>query len=1193
MKSISSVSLEAGRELLDFGGQSISGGMAEEQLQGAVAIHNMLAKEGVAYLADEVGMGKTYVALGAVALLRHYHPDLRVLYIAPRENIQRKWLKEHANFVSSNFRVRDLCVRSLTGQSATPLVACDNLADWARGAVLDSHRDFVLRLTSFSFPLPRESERWKEKRAELLELTPALEGVAIDLRNKEQFKASYACALNTVLPHYDLVVIDEAHNLKHGRRSKAARNMALRRLLGLEEEGELPRGYGRRFDRLLLLSATPLETDFRELWNQLDLLGFGAGELEGLCDNDLPLDDRRALAAQFMVRRITGLSIAEAIHTKNMYRREWRAGGTSAFDEPLEISSDRQRLVVALVQKKVAEVISSPRFGSSFQMGMLASFESFSKTAKVSDAAGEQDAAFDDLEQTDDDEEREGVDSNAVNRLSQAYERTFGEPMPHPKMDALVDGLKETFETGDKTLVFVRRVNSVPELIAKLGREYDEWLLPRLREALPAKVAADFQRIEELYEEERSSRAAAKAVSSALERERRKRGLGEDADDEVADALEKPATDDDAGGRETFFSWFFRGEGPSGWLSGAAFRKNRLQSEGSFLSTVFDDNYVLDLLDWPNDPVDAVANACAMAAEAASDTLRAWAWRAFRHVSAAKRASRYAVFHAYQQAALGLLANRAKGEIKKTANTVLSVVYPGAPHGPAEGVADNFPPPAEPLSARTFFTELRHRPSLQRQLWPQPASGDSRSRLEDRERRRELLGSVARLGHAFIDVWLTAIKLSGTMKLGERGRGDDQAEAFANALLDELEEQQNTGTAFGAFAELAAVGQHHDLILRTNFPEALRMPIRALARMFGDALGSQMPIGGMYGGVNQRLVRQFRMPGYPIVLITTDVLQEGEDLHTFCSRVVHYGISWTPSSMEQRTGRVDRISSLVHRRLDGREEPALGEEKLQVFYPYLSDSVERLQVARVLERMNRFLRSVHTRQDEPIDASRLDVAEALSRASVVPPPIEGRLESAFPVAPELLKGRLKRPRHDERELSQLLEHFKSIVDELRSRLLIEVAASEENYALYGTLRLVDGLVIRAESELTEEARRQPFALYLRPSASSGFTLLHVSSPVGQWSSDSLSPLEILKLQSELPGLRLCDQRDDRSSYTLSAESEIVFSPKLTQPEEVEDLLVRSTLGAAWMEQRLFGGLVDESFDVFAKELRQEASHVSR
>jgi len=111
----------------------------------------------------------------------------------------------------------------------------------------------------------------------------------------------------------------------------------------------------------------------------------------------------------------------------------------------------------------------------------------------------------------------------------------------------------------------------------------------------------------------------------------------------------------------------------------------------------------------------------------------------------------------------------------------------------------------------------------------------------------------------------------------------------------------------------------------------------------------------MSGQVNQTLVRQFRMPGYPLVLITTELLQEGEDLHTFCSAVHHYGIAWTPSSMEQRIGRLDRVRSHTERRLiDIKGRSPRGDELLQVYFPHLEDTVEVLQVHRVLERMNFF-----------------------------------------------------------------------------------------------------------------------------------------------------------------------------------------------------------------------------------------------
>src|SRR5687767_2488077 len=98
------IDVDTARNLLDFGARIGEGQRAEEQLKGAVAVHNLLQSQRIAYLADEVGMGKTYVALGALALFRHYDPDFRVLVVAPRGNIQAKWMKELRNFVTHNVR---------------------------------------------------------------------------------------------------------------------------------------------------------------------------------------------------------------------------------------------------------------------------------------------------------------------------------------------------------------------------------------------------------------------------------------------------------------------------------------------------------------------------------------------------------------------------------------------------------------------------------------------------------------------------------------------------------------------------------------------------------------------------------------------------------------------------------------------------------------------------------------------------------------------------------------------------------------------------------------------------------------------------------------------------------------------------------------------------------------------------------
>ncbi len=99
------------------------------------------------------GWERRMSALGAMALFRHFQPDFRVLIIAPRENIQMKWVKELNNFVEHNVRFPDMRVKSLDGRPVKPLVACGNLLELIHEVTVDSNRDFFTRLTSFSLPL--------------------------------------------------------------------------------------------------------------------------------------------------------------------------------------------------------------------------------------------------------------------------------------------------------------------------------------------------------------------------------------------------------------------------------------------------------------------------------------------------------------------------------------------------------------------------------------------------------------------------------------------------------------------------------------------------------------------------------------------------------------------------------------------------------------------------------------------------------------------------------------------------------------------------------------------------------------------------------------------------------------------------------------------------------------------------------
>jgi hypothetical protein len=57
----------------------------------------------------------------------------------------------------------------------------------------------------------------------------------------------------------------------------------------------------------------------------------------------------------------------------------------------------------------------------------------------------------------------------------------------------------------------------------------------------------------------------------------------------------------------------------------------------------------------------------------------------------------------------------------------------------------------------------------------------------------------------------------------------------------------------------------------------------------------------------------FNTPLLPEILVCTAVGQEGIDLHRECRHVIHYDLGWNPATIEQRTGRTDRIGSKTER----------------------------------------------------------------------------------------------------------------------------------------------------------------------------------------------------------------------------------------------------------------------------------------
>lgn len=1166
------IDLEAARALLDFS-KRIDAHRAEEQLRGAVALHNILEKERFAYLADEVGMGKTYVALGALALFRHFAPGFRTLIIAPRKNIQEKWQKEFQNFVANNVRFDDLRVRGLDGRPARAQVHCESLIELLQETSLDPNRDFFLRLTSFSLALGKDPESWKRTRNLLKRHLPWLADDLFDLRNKDAFKRSFARALCCALPRFDLVIVDEAHNLKHGvARSSAARNQVLAEAFGgrpLEDPSARHRfpGYGPRAGRVLFLSATPLEETYHHLWNQLDVFGMGAG-LEDLRKEDVPETTKKALAARFLIRRVTAIEVDGRKHTKNMYRREWRAGGVHTFDEPIRIDSEEHRLIVALVQKKVSEILGGKRFGRSFQIGMLASFESFLETSKLKRESDESSANFDDLEQTDDVTEREGIDVEDVNLLAQDFRRRFGREMPHPKMDAVCESLADTWSSGRKTLVFVRRVASVSELKRKLDERYDRWLLHTLRQRLPKALHPEFERVVGHYRDEKKRAEADRSAAPTGPQ----------------DVSGHRAEVQDHGGHDTFFAWYFRGDGPKHVVSGANIQE-RFTKGSSAYATFFADNAVMALLDSePGRVVEALANALALSAEETRARVRAGAARYLSRK--AKRLTAADRFEAAQAAGLDLLRRSQASDLKQHAGILWEETYRSAfvpnpvPEAPSEI--------AVALETPTFFSELR-RPrwrALRRSIWPAPPclgnNADAlRLRVREQALRAELLATAARLGHAFIDLYLAA--MAGRTSLATRGAGvDDELERAEDTSTQrllaeflEILEAQREGPSprpWGAFDELAALAENFDLILDVNAPEARLEPLASVQGIFARILRQQQPVGGMSGQINRTLVRQFRMPGYPFVLITTDILQEGEDLHTFCSSVMHYGISWTPSAMEQRIGRIDRVRSQTDRRLSGLAREPSGEEWLQVYFPFLKDTVEVLQVERVLDRLDTFLRLMHEGLSTGAEGGqrRVNVEREIVAARQRIRADRGLLRSAFPVPEEATRGSTIALAVTDALAQEARERFAACQKASLGDLSVQWAENPPRGAHLGTATLANGRV-------------QPFMLVLR--SEHGLPVVRCISPIGRTRPEDDTDALVRHAARLVSRVGVIPTGE---SYDLTVEDDVLLGDPGTDHERVGLLVKRVVTQADSLERQRFDDQQDALLDEFENELRRES-----
>ncbi len=127
----------------------------------------------------------------------------------------------------------------------------------------------------------------------------------------------------------------------------------------------------------------------------------------------------------------------------------------------------------------------------------------------------------------------------------------------------------------------------------------------------------------------------------------------------------------------------------------------------------------------------------------------------------------------------------------------------------------------------------------------------------------------------------------------------DRVRAFAAALDQrvELERAELLGALGGIqTGGIGSTADDYDPSERAHHREVLLPNVR-------------LANGGVRQETRRRLMLAFNTPFFPEVLVASSVMAEGVDLHQDCRYVIHHDLDWNPSTLEQRTGRVDRIGS--------------------------------------------------------------------------------------------------------------------------------------------------------------------------------------------------------------------------------------------------------------------------------------------
>ena len=900
------INIEEVKKIICFAGKSSSfnrdNTIPDLQTKGVTALCKILQNRQYAYLADEVGMGKTYQAMGVISMLLKEKPFAKILIIAPNRSVQSNWTSEIKNFQTNNLNEKiELNVQNF-----------EERQDFLKSFKERSSSNITLtRLTTFStisdsivrYDNPNYSYSEEISVKKIFDGLNHVTGLQKETKLNDKFysfESGKICGkfLRNVSPYFDLVIIDEAQNLRNENNATVFLNYYLGLKRCKDSKNSSPLGNvlnsiaanNKKDSKFLLLSATPAHRNIDSLRNQL----FYFEEHSAVPVAD---DFTHEYLSQFMIRRLRTYNN----ESKYNVRKIIPDNVSDALEEDTQNGLE-QRLFLALIQSKLAR--ETTKNNSTYKIGFLETFESYtpSGTLMNDDETGEKGKEFENNGSQEEGENGAAPDKKMLQEVSKSFYETFGEKKypPHPKFSFMENEVEDLLESNiplnekvngnpNKAVVFVRRLATVGELETRLNKMYEDRIVSYWANEFGISDAT-FNDIQKTFEQKYNEKTA-------------RENTNESEDDNV-----DPETD---GIRSQLINWLALKQQHKGrgYYAVSKFKKSLLRNKPN--SFLFSENYFTAL--YKSEDIKTFVDD-----DFVKEVNSYIAYDRKRYILEYNGIKKY-----NSSEILPLCCYLA---LKRKNNDIAKFIKDFYEIGESSETI-NF----------EYSKNLIIKTLQQDSIWNLMSNYGVDVSLEKFDLyKREVLKAIA---EKYIKSSEAVLEL---MYCYISEINDD----FCDSVMQRLFSKRTThGIRIKKLFETGSLvckeilgGDiiEHESELKT-------------ALKYIDLQQWVMPATGGNKG-NEGLIKRFNTPFYPDVIVCTDVLKEGINLHLFSNRIYHYGLAWTPGDLEQRIGRIDRFFSKTHRERTEQENlPEDEKTKIEVNYPYLGKSVDENQLKQVLK----------------------------------------------------------------------------------------------------------------------------------------------------------------------------------------------------------------------------------------------------